>query len=47
MCFRPPSAVKPVKCPSCGTMNPSTSTVCRKCKEKLQTTDNDKAKDKE
>jgi len=35
MCFRPPSAVKPLKCPSCGTLNPNIAESCVKCKADL------------
>ena len=35
MCFRPPSAAKPKKCPSCGSMNPPTRTTCLKCNADL------------
>ncbi|CQR70903.1 hypothetical protein SpAn4DRAFT_1881 [Sporomusa ovata] len=31
MCFRPPSAAKSVKCPSCGMFNPPTLEKCKKC----------------
>lgn len=31
MCFRPPTANKPVKCPECGSFNPPTLKKCRKC----------------
>jgi hypothetical protein len=31
MCFRPPTANKPVKCPACGSFNPPISKVCKKC----------------
>ncbi|ACL19912.1 hypothetical protein DesLBE_1535 [Desulfitobacterium sp. LBE] len=31
MCFRPPTANKPVKCPACGMYNPPTMKVCKKC----------------
>jgi uncharacterized Zn finger protein len=32
MCFRPPSAGKAAKCPSCGTINPVSAKFCIKCK---------------
>lgn len=35
MCFRPPAAQKPQKCPECGTMNPGTPKSCRKCQGDL------------
>jgi len=35
MCFRPPSAGKPIKCPSCGALNPNIATKCIKCKADL------------
>ncbi|CDX00564.1 hypothetical protein DesLBE_2816 [Desulfitobacterium sp. LBE] len=35
MCFRPPSAQKPVKCPQCGALNPPISKKCIKCKAEL------------
>lgn len=35
MCFRPPTAGKPVKCPSCGAVNPSVAKACIKCKADL------------
>ncbi|WP_019850049.1 zinc finger protein [Desulfitobacterium sp. PCE1] len=36
MCFRPPYAGKPVKCPSCGKMNPPKNTHCIQCKTELK-----------
>ncbi len=36
MCFRPPSAQKPVKCPQCGALNPAISKKCVKCKAELE-----------
>lgn len=35
MCFRPPTATKPKKCPECGAMNPATAKNCIKCKAGL------------
>jgi len=35
MCFRPPTAVKKVKCPACGEMIPDKSKTCPKCKADL------------
>lgn len=35
MCFRPPYAGKPVKCPKCGKMNPPKNTECIQCKAEL------------
>ncbi|NLI93812.1 MAG: hypothetical protein GX434_16950 [Peptococcaceae bacterium] len=35
MCFRPPSAGKAIKCPSCGALNPSIAKNCVKCKTDL------------
>lgn len=35
MCFRPPSAGKPVKCPECGSINPAIAKNCVKCKTDL------------
>ncbi|ACL20393.1 hypothetical protein [Desulfitobacterium hafniense] len=35
MCFRPPSAGKPKKCPDCGALNPSVVKNCVKCKADL------------
>lgn len=35
MCFRPPTAGKPIKCPQCGSINPATAKTCIKCKEDL------------
>jgi ribosomal protein L37E len=31
MCFRPPNAQKPIKCPRCGALNPANVKKCRKC----------------
>ncbi len=31
MCFRPPNATKPARCPHCGTFNKPNATVCAKC----------------
>lgn len=36
MCFRPPAAQKPIKCPACGTVNPPTNKTCKKCQAELQ-----------
>ncbi len=36
MCFRPPNAAKPIKCPNCGAMNPPTNAKCRKCEADLK-----------
>lgn len=36
MCFRPPNAAKPIKCPSCGSLNPPTNAKCRKCEAELK-----------
>lgn len=38
MCFRPPAAQKPVKCPACGALNPGMVTKCVKCKADLSET---------
>jgi len=38
MCFRPPSIVKPAKCPDCGTVNPPTKKICSKCQADLTIT---------
>lgn len=38
MCFRPPTAGKPVKCPECGSINPATAKTCLKCKADLTKT---------
>ncbi len=35
MCFRPPTAGKPTKCPQCGAINPATAKTCIKCKADL------------
>lgn len=35
MCFRPPQAQKPTKCPQCGAMNPPTKKNCGKCQADL------------
>ncbi len=35
MCFRPAYAGKPVKCPSCGKLNPPKNTECIQCKTEL------------
>jgi ribosomal protein L40E len=35
MCFRPPAAGKPKKCPQCGTLNPPVAKECKKCKALL------------
>ncbi|MFA6808445.1 MAG: hypothetical protein WCR27_05580 [Eubacteriales bacterium] len=35
MCFRPPTAGKPKKCPQCGAVNPSMAKTCIKCKADL------------
>lgn len=35
MCFRPPTAGKPMKCPGCGAVNPATAKTCIKCKIEL------------
>lgn len=35
MCFRPPTAQKPLKCPACGAVNPPIAKECIKCKAKL------------
>ena len=35
MCFRPPSVGKPIKCPSCGALNPNIAKNCVKCKTDL------------
>jgi ribosomal protein L40E len=35
MCFRPPTAGKPIKCPQCGSVNPSMAKNCIKCKTDL------------
>jgi hypothetical protein len=35
MCFRPPQVGLPKKCPSCGAMNQSNLTHCKKCKTEL------------
>lgn len=39
MCFRPPNAQKPIKCPACGTFNPPINKVCKKCGAELKTAD--------
>ncbi len=31
MCFRPPTANKPVKCPACGSFNPASLKACKRC----------------
>ncbi|MFA6807970.1 MAG: zinc-ribbon domain-containing protein [Eubacteriales bacterium] len=38
MCFRPPSAARPKKCPQCGSMNPPNRTTCSKCNANLSGT---------
>lgn len=43
MCFRPPTAAKPKKCPKCGTMNPGTLKICRKCQSPLSSPDQESA----
>jgi ribosomal protein L40E len=35
MCFRPPSASKPKKCPNCDALNPPIAKNCVKCKSAL------------
>ncbi|WP_434509864.1 hypothetical protein [Desulfitobacterium sp. AusDCA] len=35
MCFRPPAAQKPIKCPACGATNPAIVKNCIKCKADL------------
>lgn len=39
MCFRPPTAQKPVRCPQCGALNPPINKQCNKCKAKLEDSD--------
>ena len=38
MCFRPPTAGKPINCPECGSVNPATAKTCLKCKAELKKT---------
>ncbi len=40
MCFRPPTAQKPIKCSECGAMNPPNTKECRKCKADLTKNEN-------
>ncbi|SHN51895.1 hypothetical protein [Desulfitobacterium chlororespirans] len=47
MCFRPPSAQKPVKCPQCGALNPAISKKCIKCKTELEKEPESKAENKD
>jgi uncharacterized OB-fold protein len=35
MCFRPAQVSMPIKCPSCGALNPFNVMVCKKCKTPL------------
>ncbi|WP_373657610.1 hypothetical protein [Sporomusa acidovorans] len=35
MCFRPPTATKPIKCPACGALNQPTKKNCTKCQADL------------
>ncbi|CEP66578.1 Zinc-ribbon domain [Moorella glycerini] len=36
MCFRPPIAARPIKCPKCGAINPVVAKVCSKCQTPLE-----------
>lgn len=48
MCFRPPTAGKPVKCPQCGAINPGVAKNCIKCKADLsQVKNSDDAQNKQ
>lgn len=47
MCFRPPTVNKPIKCPCCGTLNPSNLKLCKKCQEALKTEEKKESKDAE
>ena len=47
MCFRPPSAGKPIKCPSCGALNPSIAKNCVKCKADLSAAKEEQAENKD
>lgn len=35
MCFRPPQATAPKKCPECGARNPGVNKTCRQCGKPL------------
>ncbi|HHY25883.1 hypothetical protein [Desulfitobacterium sp. PCE1] len=47
MCFRPPTAGKPVKCPECGAVNPATAKTCLKCKADLTKKESNESANKE
>lgn len=47
MCFRPPTVNKPIKCPSCETLNPANLKLCKKCQGPLEAEEKKGSKDGE
>lgn len=46
MCYRPPHAGKPKKCPQCGKMNPPKATHCVGCNTELKAEERKQEEDK-